>query len=108
MVAAEEGWIAPFTAAVYHLEFAAGCDISQVSTLERAVALAASENELSLDFAGVFGRSQDEIFKARLREQTQAAQGAEIFGAPTFKTADGELFWGDDRLDQAIAWAGRL
>jgi 2-hydroxychromene-2-carboxylate isomerase len=26
-----------------------------------------------------------------------------IFGSPTF-VARGELFWGDDRLDDAIAW----
>jgi 2-hydroxychromene-2-carboxylate isomerase len=30
-----------------------------------------------------------------------------IFGAPTFVTPDGELFWGNDRLENAIAWAKR-
>ncbi len=28
-----------------------------------------------------------------------------FFGAPTFTTADGELFWGNDRLEQALRWA---
>ena len=28
-----------------------------------------------------------------------------VFGAPAFVTADGELFWGDDRLEQALGWA---
>jgi 2-hydroxychromene-2-carboxylate isomerase len=28
-----------------------------------------------------------------------------IFGAPSFTTGDGELFWGNDRLEGAIAWA---
>ena len=28
-----------------------------------------------------------------------------FFGAPTFVTQDGELFWGDDRLEQALEWA---
>jgi 2-hydroxychromene-2-carboxylate isomerase len=27
----------------------------------------------------------------------------DIFGAPTFVVA-GELFWGDDRLEQAVEW----
>ena len=27
-----------------------------------------------------------------------------VFGAPSFTTPDGELFWGDDRLDQALEW----
>jgi 2-hydroxychromene-2-carboxylate isomerase len=28
-----------------------------------------------------------------------------IFGAPSFVTEDGELFWGNDRLEQALEWA---
>lgn len=28
-----------------------------------------------------------------------------IFGSPSFVTEDGEMFWGDDRLEEAIAWA---
>ena len=34
------------------------------------------------------------------------ARGLGIFGSPTF-AVDGELFWGDDRLDDAIAWRQR-
>jgi 2-hydroxychromene-2-carboxylate isomerase len=28
-----------------------------------------------------------------------------VFGAPTFIAADGELFWGNDRLERALLWA---
>jgi 2-hydroxychromene-2-carboxylate isomerase len=28
-----------------------------------------------------------------------------VFGAPTFRTNDGELFWGNDRLERALLWA---
>jgi 2-hydroxychromene-2-carboxylate isomerase len=45
--------------------------------------------------------------KARLRVQTEEAQRLGLFGAPSFSTADGELFWGNDRLEQALAWAKR-
>ena len=40
---------------------------------------------------------------------TDEARKINIFGAPTF-VAQGEIFWGDDRLDDAIAWhrAARL
>ena len=41
---------------------------------------------------------------ARLRDETQTAQQLGIFGAPSFVTADGELFWGNDRLEAALAW----
>ena len=37
-------------------------------------------------------------------KQTESAQRAGIFGSPSF-IVDGELFWGDDRLEDAIAWA---
>ena len=39
-----------------------------------------------------------------LKAETDAARGHGIFGSPAFVT-DGETFWGDDRLDEAIAWA---
>jgi len=35
--------------------------------------------------------------------ETDAARSLGIFGSPTF-TAGRELFWGDDRLDDAISW----
>ena len=43
--------------------------------------------------------------KSALRRQTEEARRLGIFGAPCFVTADGELFWGNDRLERAIAWA---
>ena len=52
-------------------------------------------------------RAQSAETKDRLRRQTERAAELGIFGAPTLVTADGELFWGDDRLDQAITWAAR-
>jgi 2-hydroxychromene-2-carboxylate isomerase len=38
-----------------------------------------------------------------LDEATGEARRLGIFGAPTFVTR-GELFWGDDRLDDAVTW----
>jgi 2-hydroxychromene-2-carboxylate isomerase len=42
-----------------------------------------------------------DLKKPLLREQTQEAQQRGIFGAPTFTVGD-ELFWGDDRLEDAL------
>ncbi|MEQ1648880.1 MAG: 2-hydroxychromene-2-carboxylate isomerase [Hyphomicrobiaceae bacterium] len=108
LVALEEGWIGQFTPELFKLEFGERCDISAASTLEQAVRRAGEKSELSLDFARVFERSGADDIKRRLRAQTEAAAVAQIFGAPTFRTADGELFWGDDRLDQAVVWARKL
>jgi 2-hydroxychromene-2-carboxylate isomerase len=42
--------------------------------------------------------------KSKLRAETERAQGLGIFGAPAL-VFDSELFWGNDRLEAAIAWA---
>jgi 2-hydroxychromene-2-carboxylate isomerase len=42
--------------------------------------------------------------RRRLREQTRRAKELGIFGAPSFVVGD-ELFWGNDRLEDALAWA---
>lgn len=50
----------------------------------------------------------DEIGRA-FQAATGEARALGLFGVPTFVTR-GELFWGDDRLEDAIAWhrAGTL
>jgi 2-hydroxychromene-2-carboxylate isomerase len=44
--------------------------------------------------------------KEALKAQTAQAMAKGLFGAPSF-TVGGELFWGNDRLEQALAWAKR-
>jgi len=46
--------------------------------------------------------SGDEIGRL-IAAETEVARGLGIFGSPTF-AVDGELFWGDDRLEDAIRW----
>jgi 2-hydroxychromene-2-carboxylate isomerase len=89
---------ARFAQAAYALEFGEGRTISD--PLNAADAL----RRAGLDVALV-ERAQDEDIKASLRAATEEAQALGIFGAPTFVTEDGELFWGNDRLDDALAWA---
>ena len=43
--------------------------------------------------------------KARLKDHVEQATARGLFGSPSFITADGELFWGNDRLEQALSWA---
>ena len=40
------------------------------------------------------------------RTATDEARRLGIFGSPTF-VSRGELFWGDDRLEDALAWQAR-
>jgi 2-hydroxychromene-2-carboxylate isomerase len=60
---------------------------------------------LKLEPQPVLDAAQADGNKQRLRQQTDAAQRLGIFGAPTFITSDGELFWGNDRLERALQWA---
>ncbi|WP_204265459.1 DsbA family protein, partial [Enterobacter hormaechei] len=46
-----------------------------------------------------------EANKTRLRVAGEEARSRGLYGAPSFLTDDGELFWGNDRLEQALSWA---
>ena len=100
LVGSDEGWIAPFTRAVYVAEFAHAADISDGQALSPIL------QSLHLDSQKIFARIEQADIKDRLKRQTAEAQARGIFGAPSF-FAGGELFWGDDRLEQALAWTGR-
>ncbi|MBW1884028.1 MAG: DsbA family protein, partial [Deltaproteobacteria bacterium] len=49
-------------------------------------------------------RANHDDTKKLLREQTDRAAKLGIFGAPTFVVGN-ELFWGNDRMGDAIVWA---
>jgi 2-hydroxychromene-2-carboxylate isomerase len=53
----------------------------------------------------ILQEAQGDAIKTALRAQTEEAQRLGIFGAPSFVTQDGELFWGNDRLEAALDWA---
>lgn len=98
MIGLHEGWIAPFSRAVFEAEFAHGEAISDNSVLTRLLL------GLEIDPERVLRESESAPAKEGLRHATAEAIRLGIFGAPTFRTPDGELFWGDDRLEQAVAW----
>jgi 2-hydroxychromene-2-carboxylate isomerase len=58
---------------------------------------------LGVDSGAIIAAAQGEAGKAGLRARTAAAQARGIFGAPTFFVGD-EMFWGNDRLEDALAY----
>jgi 2-hydroxychromene-2-carboxylate isomerase len=88
-----------FTRAVYRAEFTKGKDIADPATLGEIL------KKLGYDPATTVAKSGEQPVKDRLRANTEEAAQLGIFGAPNFVPADGELFWGNDRLEQALAWA---
>jgi len=61
-----------------------------------------SAEQIGLDAAEVERACADPDVKHALRERTDAAHELGVFGVPTV-AVDGELFWGDDRLEDAAA-----
>lgn len=100
-VGVEQRWVAPFTRAVFSAEFAQGADIASEAVLADIL------GALGLDAAGIMARAGEADIKEALRTATGQAEALGIFGAPSFTTEDGELFWGDDRLEAALAHAGK-
>lgn len=94
-------WGNDFCRGVFRAEFADGMRIDAPQTIRLIL------SNLNVDAEAAIARAQTDAIKDRLRSQTAQAQELGIFGAPTFITADGELFWGSDRMESAIAWARR-
>ena len=94
-----QGAIAAVTRAIFEAEFGRGEAIADSHVLRSAI------KPLGLDFARLSASADGPGIKHMLRVATDSAASFGIFGAPTFRTEGGELFWGDDRLELALAWA---
>lgn len=96
MFARREGRLKDFALTVMRLAFLEGIDIDSVEAMREA----ASRCGLGPD--SVEDALQDQSIKDELREATQAAIDLGVWGVPTIAVG-GELFWGDDRLEDAAA-----
>jgi 2-hydroxychromene-2-carboxylate isomerase len=96
-----EAWLGDFVRAVFRANFAEDRDVADAGVIGEIL------DELGQPAGEVMAAAQSDANKLALRARTEQAERLGIFGAPTFVTADGELFWGNDRLEQALAWATR-
>ena len=92
---------ADFVKAIYTENFANGAIISEPDVVSRCLKAVGENPEEIITRAG-----SDEI-KAQLKTNTEDAIRRGVFGSPTFFTRDNEMFWGNDRLEDAIAWQTR-
>jgi 2-hydroxychromene-2-carboxylate isomerase len=95
---AEQDWMGAFCRKVMCQNFVSDIDINHPENVRRAL------DGLVADPDDVIRQAQTDANKMRLRDQTDEARSRGIFGAPTMLVG-GEMFWGNDRLDDAVAFA---
>ncbi len=90
--------IADFSRAVYMANFAGQKDIADDAVLADIL------SALGIEAGEAMAAANTPQNKARLKAETDAAIARGVFGAPAFTIGD-ELFWGNDRLEDALDWA---
>jgi 2-hydroxychromene-2-carboxylate isomerase len=98
--AERQPWLGAFVRGIYRANFGDDRDIGQPEVVAAVLEGLGVEAGPLLDAAGT-----PEV-KTLLRANTEAAQAAGLFGAPSLLVG-GELFFGQDRLEDAVAWAQR-
>ena len=96
-IAMGEGWCPEFARAVFEANFAEDRDISSPEVITGIL------KSVKKDGNEYLSRVKLPEYKTLLRKQTEIAMSRGIFGAPSFIARD-ELFWGNDRLEDAIQW----
>ncbi|MEC5408131.1 2-hydroxychromene-2-carboxylate isomerase [Paraburkholderia sp. MPAMCS5] len=91
----EREWIAAYCREIMQQNFVHDRDIGSVEVVSEALA------KLGLPAQQIVAEAQADANKLRLRQQTETAAAKGIFGAPTF-FAGKEMFWGNDRLEDAL------
>jgi 2-hydroxychromene-2-carboxylate isomerase len=96
-LAATDGWCPSFARAAYATWFLEGKDPGVTENLRPLL------ERLGRDPDDTIARANDTDIRERYRAETEAARSLGIFGSPTFACGS-EIFWGDDRLEDAIDW----
>ena len=100
VIGMQEGWCSEYVIATYRRWFVAGLEPGSEPNVSESL------REIDQDPERVLELAADETIAKAYLSQTEQAQSKNIFGSPSF-IVDGELFWGDDRLEDAVNWALR-
>lgn len=97
VLAAMEGWCEEYVCTTYRRWFVEGQEAGSEPNLSESL------REIGQEPSRVISLSQSNSVSLAYKAATDEARRLHIFGAPTFVTY-GEVFWGDDRLEDALAW----
>jgi 2-hydroxychromene-2-carboxylate isomerase len=95
----QEGWGEAFVREAYRQWFQLGHETGSEPNVSNSL------RTIGQDPARVLARAADDGVKQALAAETERAKALGIFGSPTFVVDGRELFWGDDRMEDAISWA---
>lgn len=98
LLGAEQAWIAEYSKRIMLANFAEDREIDSPEVVGKVLA------DLGLPAARLIAEARSDDTKLRLRAQTEAARLSGVFGAPAFFVG-ADMFWGDDRLDDAMQLA---
>ena len=103
IVGMRQGWGDDFVRAAYRRWFQRGQETGSEPNVSESL------REIGQDPLPILASANGPEAKETLMEETAAARDLGIFGSPTFAVGR-EIFWGDDRLEDAISWYqhGRL
>ena len=93
----KEGWGVEFIQAAYRRWFQLGQENGGEPNVSESL------KEIGQDPTRVLAISNGDDVSRMLDSETKVARDLGVFGSPTFCIGR-ELFWGDDRLDDAISW----
>lgn len=98
--ARNEAWQVPFIDAVFTANFIQDQDISSTECIATIL------ETMGVEAQGALAAATTDAQKQAFRTHVEDALASGIFGVPTFAVGE-ELFWGNDRLEQALEWAAR-
>jgi len=96
MLGENEPWIDAFVSGLFRASFGSGADIGAEDVVRASLTVLTAQSEELL------AATKLQSTKDALRARGALALERGIFGAPTFFAGD-QFFWGDDRLEDAIA-----
>jgi 2-hydroxychromene-2-carboxylate isomerase len=101
LIGVDQPWMGEYCRKMMTLNFGRDRDIDASEVVTEVL------EELNLPAVQIIEKAISEENKLKLRQQTEAAKAAGVFGAPTFFVGN-EMFWGNDRLDEALEYCNDI
>ena len=97
ILAVKEGWYLDYFETTYALWFSKNLEAGSEKNLKQTCL------KIDQDFNEVMNKVNSPNILSAYNNNTDEARKNSIFGAPSFQVLD-EIFWGDDRLDDAVEY----